>query len=152
MIVQSKLECVHQYGEVNLVPGVNMIPDNIGRELVKNRGWQELMSSKHPMVHGLVKVLVPPAPESKKREDGKPEAATANLSQAEAIKYINKCEIVDQIQTIMLLEERIPVKNACHARLEVLAKNALKEGEEDEGATNLQGGEAPPEFANDETL
>ena len=216
MIVQSKLECVHQYPEVDLVPGVNMIPDSIGRKLIEHKGWKELMSSKHPSIFGKVKILVPPAPDkfetqlnkletakekaeakvaklaavdlskktdpekadAKKKLDeakaeladiqkkidtneadrleqaGKPESAVANLGVAEAVQFINKCSIVDQLDTIMLLDERAAIKNAVLARRETLARLAIRnEDEGGEGVTSVEDGAEPPsEFASDETL
>lgn len=157
MIVDSTLECVHTYPtairEVNIIPGRNAIPDDVGRLLMANKGFQDMINSKAVGFVGKLVVVVPPAPApGEASAEAKPdkkagkvsapapaidpdkgECATSNMTLAAAIKLVRELEIVEQIQDIMLKDPRQEVKAAAESRITELAQKALQENPAAEG-------------------
>jgi hypothetical protein len=141
MIVDSKMECAQMYPEANIIPGRNAIPDDKGRELMQNKFFLDMINVKTGPHAGKVIVVVPPADEkmaAKVKESFKaagPEVPTANAMQetavsnlalANAIKMVRTLSVVDQIQHIAVNDPRPEVKEEAEARIEALAKAALK--------------------------
>lgn len=141
MVIDSTLKCVQTYHvgthDVNLAPGRNLIRDDVGRALLENKAFQEMVKSKAIGFAGQIVVTIPPAPDPatvKPVPGGKTpvvppdgETAVSGMNVPDAVKIINECSLVDQLQDILQRDTRAGVKKAAEARIEALAAIARSE-------------------------
>ncbi len=135
MIVDSTAKCVQTYhvgsDTVHIIPGRNLIRDDVGRGLMKNQGFLDMVHTKALGFQKTVIVTVPPGEDpatAKPVPGGKTpivpkdgETAVTNMTVAQAVEAINECKVVDQLQDIMTRDPRAGVKTACSKRIAVLA-------------------------------
>jgi hypothetical protein len=149
MIVDSTQKCVQTYntkfGEINIIPGRNLIRDDVGRELMQSKPFVDMVKSRALGFAGTVTVVMAPAedpaaakPGAKAKEAAIPadgETAVSGMTVKDAVLAINECRVVDQLQDILTRDERAGVKKAAAARIAVLAAEAesgKKVGDDDE--------------------
>lgn len=147
MVIDSTAKCVHTYptdlGDVNIVPGRNLIRDDVGRLLMKSKPFQDMIHSKALGFQKTIVITIPPAedPATAKAQPGgatpatppEGETAVSGMNVRDAIAVINECRVVDQLQDIQLRDPRAGVKKACMDRIKVLAAEAESDKPAGEG-------------------
>lgn len=141
MVIDSTLKCVQSYHvlgqDVHITPRRNLIRDDVGRALMEYKPFKEMLSSKAHGFAGQIVVVIPPGEDpakAKPQAGGKTpvvppdgETAVSGMTIPEAIKVINECQNVDQLQDIFNRDPRAGIKKAVEARIEVLAAEARNE-------------------------
>lgn len=141
MIVDSTATCVETYHTANghtvdLIPGRNLIRDDVGRDLIASKAFQDRIKSKALGFANQVQVIIAPAPNPNSvapvaggktpavPPDG--ETAVSGMNVKDAVEAIGECMVVDQLQDIMQRDTRAGVKTAAAKRIAVLAAEAEK--------------------------
>lgn len=159
MIVDSSLDCLHSYPtairEVTILPGRNLIPDDVGRLLMQSYPFLEMVNAKATGYAGRLLVILPPAPEyaapsesaqgkgvKGKGKGGKNEleqapsipagrapreSPTSNRALVDALSDIRECSIVETLQEILVNDPREEVQQAAEGRIRQIAEEAMNE-------------------------
>lgn len=148
MVIDSTLKCVQTYHvlgqDVDIKPGRNLIRDDLGRDLVASKAFNDMVKTKAIGFAGQVVVTIPPAPDPATVKpvagakapvvppDG--ETAVSGMNVADALGVINECRDIDQLRDILNRDPRVGVKKGVEARIDVLAAEARNEQAEIEKA------------------